>query len=239
MQFDLERLDALMQAMGLTPTEIEERLAFLRITKSDRKARDVLEPALDAGWSRNEPEFYGHLFRFRETKDKLLDVDNLNRLNEAHRDYFNALGKATFDRDYIRGRLRVGLIHQQIELEPKWYLGAFSFIFEHTLPEIWNRCQGDRDAVLASIATLYKLIQFDITLALDTYFFVEQQSTQRTEDQRALAHHALESSINGVFMVDMRDPACPITYVNPAFERITGMKNAVCVRVSRSETAHR
>ncbi|GGX61348.1 putative bifunctional diguanylate cyclase/phosphodiesterase [Saccharospirillum salsuginis] len=223
MQFDRERLDALMQAMGLTPTEIEERLAFLRITESDLNARDVIESALDSAWIRNEPEFYGHLFRFRETKDKLLDVDNLNRLNEAHRDYFKALGTATFSRDYIQGRLRVGWIHRQIELEPKWYLGAFSFVFEHTLPEIWNRCQGDRDAVLASIATFYKLIQFDITLALDTYFFVEQQSTRRAEDQRALAHHALESSINGVFMVDMREPRCPITYVNPAFERITGM----------------
>lgn len=223
MLIDQARLAELMQALNLTPEEIDNRLAFLRFGENDRKAMQVLKPAITEGWHVQESDFYAHLSGFDEPSRQLSDVANLEKLRDAHRRYFDELSKATFTPAYIEGRLKVGLVHQHIGLAPKWYLGAFSHVFEQVLPIIWDKCDGEREQVLSTISALYKLIQFDVTLSLDTYFHIEHQSTLLAEDQQALARHALESSINGVFMVDMRTEASVITYVNPAFERITGV----------------
>lgn len=48
----------------------------------------------------------------------------------------------------------------------------------------------------------------------------------RAEEQRRLRDLALEASDNAIILVDMRDPAQPIEYVNSAFERMTGFAAA-------------
>ncbi|CAA9504521.1 MAG: diguanylate cyclase/phosphodiesterase (GGDEF & EAL domains) with PAS/PAC sensor(s) [uncultured Solirubrobacteraceae bacterium] len=40
----------------------------------------------------------------------------------------------------------------------------------------------------------------------------------------ALAHRALDAAVTGIVIVDMTRPHRPMTYVNPAFERITGYR---------------
>ncbi len=45
---------------------------------------------------------------------------------------------------------------------------------------------------------------------------------RHAEQRLKLLERAIESSVNGVVVADARDPAMPLIYVNPAFERMTG-----------------
>lgn len=45
---------------------------------------------------------------------------------------------------------------------------------------------------------------------------------RRAEDALRLRDRAIEASDSSIILVDMRDPAQPVEYVNPAFERMTG-----------------
>lgn len=55
-------------------------------------------------------------------------------------------------------------------------------------------------------------------------YVVARDTTQRkaTERQLKLLKRSVESSTNGVVIVDAQQPDLPMVYVNPAFERITG-----------------
>ena len=43
------------------------------------------------------------------------------------------------------------------------------------------------------------------------------------EQSLRLRSLAIESSVNGILIVDHRDPECPVEYANPAFRKITGL----------------
>src|SRR5262249_25356652 len=80
----------------------------------------------------------------------------------------------------FEGRLRVGLAHQRIGLEPAWYLGAYNQYVQLTFP-VFVKAFGDNlDKVLPLLLSLVKVIFLDITLALRTYY---QSSTEQ------LRHH--------------------------------------------------
>jgi diguanylate cyclase (GGDEF)-like protein/PAS domain S-box-containing protein len=51
----------------------------------------------------------------------------------------------------------------------------------------------------------------------------------RAEEALLLRDRAIEASVNPIVIVDSRAPGMPITYVNPAFERVTGYSSAEAV----------
>lgn len=54
-----------------------------------------------------------------------LDDGTIVRLAHAQSRYFEALMAGTYDQAYVRGRLRVGVLHQHIGLALQWYIGAY------------------------------------------------------------------------------------------------------------------
>ena len=52
---------------------------------------------------------------------------------------------------------------------------------------------------------------------------------RRIEEQLKLRDRAIQSSTDAIVIIDSRDTAYPIVYVNPAFERITGYRSAEAI----------
>ncbi|KAA0010108.1 EAL domain-containing protein [Billgrantia pellis] len=55
-------------------------------------------------------------------------------------------------------------------------------------------------------------------------YFQNISMRKRVENQLRLLERSVDSSVNGVVIVDATQPDLPIVYVNPAFERITGYR---------------
>jgi GGDEF domain-containing protein len=90
------------------------------------------------------------------------------RLRTAQREYVIDLFSGHYDSEYVNNRLRIGMVHKRIGVEPKLYLSAV-----RTLKEILVRTLNaniDKQETLNRILdTLDKLIYFDTTLVFDTY----------------------------------------------------------------------
>jgi signal transduction histidine kinase len=179
----------LVERYGMDEDERRRRQAFLGLTAADRdNVRDLRAAFRDHARLFAE-RFYQHLLADPHTAAFLRDPRRLDQLKGLQANYFAELLEATFDDAYFEGRLRVGLTHQRVGLEPDWYLGAYNQYVQITFPLFVQAFGDDLPAVLPKLLSLVKVIFLDIGLALDTYFqhATEQYRRRNEELQRALS----------------------------------------------------
>jgi signal transduction histidine kinase len=179
---------ALSDLYGMDDEERRSAQAFLGITQQDGKNVRALRAAFQEYARTFAERFYSHLLSHPRTASLLRDPKQLEQLKKLQVNYFAELLEGLFDAAYFEGRLRVGLAHQRVGLEPVSYLGAYNQYIQLTFP-YFARAFGDNlEEVLPRLLSLVKVIFLDIGLALRTYFHkaTEQLRTHNAELQQAL-----------------------------------------------------
>jgi len=137
----------------ITETNLDLRKQFMRLGQSDFHVLAQLAPWADRVADALAAEFYAHQFTFQETRDffetyarrRNLTVSDLRRhLESAQAGYFRQIFAepaqgGTFGVDYFEKRLRVGKLHNSINLPVKWYLGSYAFYFDLVRKHLWQR----------------------------------------------------------------------------------------------------
>jgi len=170
----------LYEQMHLSDVEIDRRKALLGLTDellSELHAcRDLIEPYID-----NVVEaFYDHQTAIDEVVLLIGDADTLASLRRAQRQYIADLFAGDYGFHYVNNRLRIGLVHKRIGVEPKLYLAAVSKLKELLLLEL--ELVVDDETRFRHVAdALERLVFFDTTLVFDTYIrsLVNQVETSR------------------------------------------------------------
>jgi diguanylate cyclase (GGDEF)-like protein/PAS domain S-box-containing protein len=162
--------------------EISERKAFLELGEKDALRLRMIHERMRQESGHFVDDIYEHLLKFPAMRDLLAEEDNLLRVKNAQNQYFSRLFSGDYDQDYIADRLAVGIAHQRIGLEPKWYIGAYrkylSALFE-LLGWIHSR---DSDGLVESANAVMKVVFLDVCLALDAYFHHEHDLLRESEE---------------------------------------------------------
>jgi signal transduction histidine kinase len=180
---------SLKEPYRVNEEELRKRRSFLGVNERDSENVRALRKVF-AQYARTFAErFYQHLLSHSETASLLRDPAMLERLKVLQANYFAELLEGIFDEAYFEGRLRVGLAHQRIGLEPVWYLGAYNQYIQLTFPLFAQAYGNNFDQALPKLLSLVKVIFLDIGLALHTYF------AKATEDLRH-RNEELEQALN-------------------------------------------
>ncbi len=167
---------ALQVEMGIDEQEIALRKSFLEFTPQDVSLlRSIHEQLEQLGYSFTSA-FYDHLLNFDPLRNLLPDNTTLERLKRSQSAYFSALTAGDYEETYVKDRLSVGMVHQRVGLEPKWYIGAYRKYLTELLPVIWRLCANNGEDFLAVYNALLKIIMLDMGLAIDTYFHADRRS---------------------------------------------------------------
>jgi diguanylate cyclase (GGDEF)-like protein/PAS domain S-box-containing protein len=197
----------------------------IEFQSDDSNSLRGLAAPLQAAWARHADAFYDHLLAFDETRSLLSDPAVMSRLRDSHGRYFHRLYADQASHDYVQNRLNVGLVHQRIGLEPKWYIGAYRKYLASLLPTLLDECRQRDLPADRMIDALFKIVTFDICLAMDSYIDAEKQAQAQAEARSRLRERAMDSSTNGIFIVDIQQPDYPIIYANAAFRKLTGLQH--------------
>ncbi len=161
----------LQTQFGITKVEIKQREKFLGFDQNDgrnlRQIHEIVkqeaEPIIEA--------FYAHLMQFEELKERFFfDRAVLQRLKKTQRQYLAELGCGMTSPRYFERGLRIGITHERVGLEPKWYLGAYSKLFEIIGDKLTNHLKGKPEQLSALLITLQKVFALDSILAVETYY---------------------------------------------------------------------
>lgn len=169
--------------IGLSESEIALRKAWLGFDSTDEA---VIKEEMDELIQRRVDEMmdmmYDHFLSFEETHSFFPNGATLNKAKLAQREYFVRLTKGNYDQDYVRDRLRIGLTHCRIELDPKWYIGAYNRALSLILPDLVARLNGDGGRLSQTLKSFLKIIFFDMGLAIESYIGAKEAAIRQHRD---------------------------------------------------------
>ncbi|WP_047248232.1 GGDEF domain-containing protein [Chromobacterium subtsugae] len=179
----------LLEQLRITEFEIDQRKQLFDLQPRDelllRAAGVLIEPQLDDLVER----FYEQQTSTPEIALLIGDADTLLRLRSAQRRYVIDLFSGVYDLEYVNNRLRIGLVHKRIGVEPKLYLAAIHFLRSLLSVQV-SRLIPDPDVCTQTLMSMDKLVMFDIALVFETYIrslVAEIETSRNKSEQYALA----------------------------------------------------
>lgn len=157
------------------------RLAFLEIDEGTRAALaelyEVLSPHLEAILE----EWHGYLLGRAETRGLLQEGRVLSHLRAAQSKYFRTLLAGAHDVEYFEDRLRIGFVHEQVGLEPVWYVGSYRKYLD-LVRRVLVRLGHGAEQITRWLSALEKVVYLDVELALEAYFYSKNREVLRANE---------------------------------------------------------
>lgn len=193
------------------PHDIALRKRWLYFEEADEELLREIHPTIVENVDPLIDDMYAHFLSFPETRKFFPDEATLQRAQTAQKAYFLRLTAGNYDESYVADRLKVGQMHYQIGLDPKWYLGAYNRVLNWMRYLVREKYPDDFEKYCRVVTTLTRLIFFDVGLAIDSYF-VAKESAIRThrdaiaelETERRVTKSILEDAPVGFVRLDER-----------------------------------
>nr|WP_314544417.1 EAL domain-containing protein [uncultured Massilia sp.] len=164
-----EPIEAIAREIGLDEAEIAARKAFLELEPQDLERLREVHALLAADDMAFADRFYTHVLGFETPRALVPDNAVEAQLRRTHAAYLTSLTAGVYDTDYVHDRLRVGVAHQRIGLEPKWYIGAYRKCLSDVMAALWERMRATPERFPPACDAVIKVMALDMGLALDTY----------------------------------------------------------------------
>ena len=178
-----EKFLTLAEMMNITEQQLERRKQFLQFGPEDEERLRKLAPLAESYADEVIEAFYQHLLSFEEMRAFFPDDALLAHVKAKQKAYFIRLTQGNYDLNYVEERLRIGAVHEQIELPMRFYLSMYNFY----LREVWKHlCEIDRihpDEAMATFFSLMKLTFLDISLAILTYIDSRERTIKALQQE--------------------------------------------------------
>ena len=178
-----EKFLTLAEMMNITEQQLERRKQFLQFGPEDEERLRKLAPLAESYADEVIEAFYHHLLSFEEMRAFFPDDALLAHVKAKQKAYFIRLTQGNYDLNYVEERLRIGAVHEQIELPMRFYLSMYNFY----LREVWKHlCEIDRihpDEAMATFFSLMKLTFLDISLAILTYIDSRERTIKALQQE--------------------------------------------------------
>lgn len=212
----------LMQQMQISIVDIERRKQLLGLTEPElfglARVRDLIRPELE----HLIEEFYDFQTSVPEITTLIGDVDTLKRLKIAQYQYILDLFSGCYDSSYVNNRLRIGLVHKRIGVEPRFYLAAMHHLKTHLFAYI-RSVLTDKTWAEQTLCSLEKLFMFDVTLIFETYVWGLMNEVNSSKDklqQYASAVSAHAQEMEKLSQIDPLTGLLNVRHLTPILDEI-------------------
>ncbi|TFV68863.1 globin-coupled sensor protein [Bradyrhizobium frederickii] len=172
--------------------ERETRLRFMRIdSQTSELLRDfwnVLEHNLPAVLDR----FYEHAAATPQLA-RIIGSD-IPRLKGAQGAHWARLFNGRFDEEYIRGVRNIGLAHNKIGLEPRWYIGGYNLVLGELTSLAVRTYRWSPSRLAKVLVAINSAVMLDMDVAISVY----QEALLAEQRRREEMNSAIESFRNRV-----------------------------------------
>src|SRR5437762_13370588 len=182
-----------MEILKLNDEELHRRLAFFEVTEEDVARLTGLKSFAER-WTNDITEgLYELIMGQPESRAFFPDQATLARVKKLQNAYFLGLFSGTYDLNYVRDRLRVGMAHERIGMPPKLYLGAYRRYLALIHERLRDHFKGDAAETTKALESIRKIIFFDMAIAIDTYIAAYLETMTRHQASiRALSTPVLK-----------------------------------------------
>lgn len=225
----------LLEQLRITDLELEGRMSLFGLTERDVTALRNVRPLIESRISDIVDRFYESQTSVPDIALLIGDADTLRRLRSAQRRYLQGLFSGQYNLEYVNNRLRIGLVHKRIGVEPKLYLAAVHILSSLVIEDL-RTVLDDREVFDTTTGALRKLVMFDIALVFETYIrslVAEIETSKDRSDQyaRSLEEKVRERTLQLEDMARLD----PLTGLNNARRLQESLTEALTRTMSREE----
>lgn len=160
---------SLMDQMRISLREIARRKELLGLHSDDFHELVALYGSIQTGLDQVIHAFYEDQTSILEIRHLIGDSETLQRLKTAQHQYLIDLFSGHYDERYVNNRLRIGLVHKRIEVEPHLYISSLTNLKQRIFTLIRQHIGDDIQYYQRIEKTLEALFMFDMTLVFETY----------------------------------------------------------------------
>lgn len=184
----------LLEQMNISDIEILSRLSLLDLPREDLRKLQVYHNFMKDNIDDIVEEFYVNQTEIDEVTLLIGDAETLHRLKASLRRYVLELFSGYCDSEYVNNRLRIGMVHKRIGVEPKLYLAAIMQLKKIVFIKL-NTFINDEKQYDMVIDLLDKLLSFDTTLVFDTYIDSLLGEVKSAKNKAEDYAHSLEEKV--------------------------------------------
>ncbi len=173
---------SLIDQLRITESDVADRMDLLEFSYNDKQLLASCAVFIEDELTSIVSDFY----EIQTTNDEITlligDADTLEKLKAAQTNYISSLFSGEYDLDYVNNRLRIGMVHKRIGVEPKLYLSAVKLL-KNIICKALEKNIAEPEVLKNTELALEKLIYFDVTLVFDTYIrsMVSEIETSRAK----------------------------------------------------------
>ena len=188
----LNKKESLLEIMQIDAEEIASRLSYVHLTEEDCQLLRQFKPVIEKQADRIVNDFYKNVSHYPELS-KIIEQagSNINRLKITQKRYLLEIFDGKFDEPYFENQLKIGVVHKNIGLTPRWYLGGYSIYMQLINPLILRKYWYSQSKALKLQAAVNKVISIDAQLAIDTYTYALLEDVKHV----SLSKQEIESKI--------------------------------------------
>ena len=213
-----------MSRLQLSATESQSRMRFIGLTPDDMIHLQQLESVVAAAMPGVLQDFYDY-FSTSSDLSLLVPPERVEMLKQQVATYWQELVNSKFDRPYAASRMRIGVIHEEIGLQPQDYLTGLA----RQAAGLLRAIPVDIADPAASCSALIRAMFFDITFVIDAYMEARAQSLLHAE---GLAGRVMKGLSSAVAVVDGDQN---ILYANEKLVALCGVEPALLRMMHLSE----
>lgn len=185
---------SLIDQLRITEAEISDRMNLLEFTFADKGLLRACSHFMEEELSNIVSDFYDVQTKNDDITLLIGDSGTLENLKNAQINYISSLFSGHYGLNYVNNRLRIGIIHKRIGVEPKLYLSAIKLL-ENIICKALEKNISDASVLSSTKKALEKLIYFDITLVFDTYIRSMVSEIESSKSKVEEYSHDLERKI--------------------------------------------
>ncbi len=168
-----------------------ERLAFLGLTQEDLSHILFWSSACEAGVARVVDRFYRHMATNRAPMQILQEHSSVEKLRPLLTRYILGMFRGRVDDGYVAQRVRVGQVHEGIDLETNWYVAMYQ-VMRDELVNMVREAGADALQLERFRQAMDRLIQVDIALVLTA--LTDARHARMLEQERGGARAFLDEA---------------------------------------------
>ena len=148
-------------------TDRAVRLKFMNIDGETSRLLAVFWPIVEPALPSLLEDFYRHVTQVPELAKMLgNDVLRLKKLQGMH---WGKLFSGRFDDAYFNSVRMIGLVHEKIGLEPRWYIGGYNFVLGRLNGLAVKSHRWSSDNATALVTAVNSAVLLDMDIAISVY----------------------------------------------------------------------
>ena len=173
--------------------DLDGRLSFIEIDQQDceslRSLKTVIERELPKGLDR----FYEKVRAYPETKRFFSSENHMQSPKSAQAGHWDSIANGRFDKQYAARVTKIGSVHADIGLLPRWYIGGYGVLTDQLIhgvvKEFWpkgglfSKAKHGPDEIAERLSALIRAIYLDMDLSISVYMDKAEEAKKKAQEE--------------------------------------------------------